>query len=99
MKHVVVFDNEGNQAVSVVKEIIIDEAEEVDKPFGQFTIPVDGTSITTASSIRFEVNATDSDGFVDKVEFYVNGEQASSVAYDASYPQSISLWLYLNQKE
>ena len=35
-----------------------------------------------------EANATDSDGFVDRVEFYINGELESSVEYDGSYSQA-----------
>ena len=57
-------------------------------PLVDLLLPTNGSSVTTASSIRLEANATDADGFVDRVEFYVNGELESSVAYDGSYSQS-----------
>ena len=57
-------------------------------PLVDLLLPTNGSSVTTASSIRLEANATDSDGFVDRVEFYVNGELESSVAYDGSYSQA-----------
>ena len=50
--------------------------------------PLDGLSITDVSTIRFEANATDPDGFITQVEFYVNGELNATVDYNASYPQA-----------
>ena len=57
-------------------------------PMVDLLSPVSETSLTLASTIRLEANATDSDGFIEKVEFYVNGDSVASANYDASYAQS-----------
>ena len=49
--------------------------------------PLDGTSITDISSIRLEANASDPDGAITQVEFYVNGELNATVDYNASFLQ------------
>ena len=49
--------------------------------------PVDGSSLTEVSSIRLEATASDPDGSIAQVEFYVNGERNATVDYNASFLQ------------
>ncbi|MEL0099709.1 MAG: Ig-like domain-containing protein, partial [Opitutae bacterium] len=49
--------------------------------------PLDGTSLTEVSSIRLEANASDADGSITQVEFYVDGELNATLEYNASYLQ------------
>ena len=48
---------------------------------------MDGSSLTEVSSIRLEAIASDPDGSIAQVEFYVNGERNATVDYNASFLQ------------
>ena len=75
--YVVVFDNEGNQAVSAVKEIIIDEAEE-----GTITLlyPNENVDHSFAPSGKIPVIAdVDYEGLVSRVDVFVGGNQMGSM--------------------
>jgi hypothetical protein len=45
--------------------------------------------ITTTSTIRFEANATDPDGTMESVQFYVNGlKHGPEIPFDRSYSEN-----------
>ena len=80
-------DNRGNVGVSTPVYLTINSAENGSLPMVDLISPLDGSSLTTASSIRLEANASDADGSITQVEFYVDGELNATLEYNASYLQ------------
>ncbi|WP_258104432.1 Ig-like domain-containing protein [Marinoscillum sp. MHG1-6] len=56
-------------------------------PSVSITAPVNGASFADGENVTISADATDSDGFVDQVEFFVDG---NSVGVDTSSPYSIN---------
>ena len=66
-------DNFGTQRFSENEILIEVLANSAQAPDINFVSPLTETVITTSSTIRLEVNATDPDGTMESVQFYVNG--------------------------
>ena len=79
-------DNFGTQRFSENEILIEVLANSAQAPDINFVSPLTETVITTSSTIRLEVNATDPDGTMESVQFYVNGlKHGTEILFDKSY--------------
>jgi hypothetical protein len=82
-------DNFGTQKFSentILVEILPSSAQ---SPKVNLISPIPDTVITNSSIIRFEANATDPDGTMESVQFYVNGlKHGTELLFDKSYSES-----------
>ena len=81
-------DNEGASTTSSVVNITINTLVNNQLPSGTVTSPVSGSVITEGSNVTIEASASDADGSVAQVEFYINGalvgtDNASPYAFEA----------------
>jgi len=71
----VAFDTDGANAVSEPVYIIISAASSNAPPLVEIKLPGDGSVRPSGSDILIRANASDTDGIVDSVEFYINGSK------------------------
>jgi hypothetical protein len=79
---VVVHDDEGHTTTSPGVDVMIENAENR-RPAVSVSSPVDGAHFTAPAQVTFETNATDADGEVVRVDFFVG---AYPVGSDESAP-------------
>ena len=84
-------DNEGNVATSNVQVVSVLEPNALNQtPQISIIFPPDEISLTSTSTIRFEANASDPDGSVESIQYYINGEKYGlPVFFDKSYSEYI----------
>ncbi|TLM76934.1 chitinase C-terminal domain-containing protein [Microbulbifer harenosus] len=82
-----IVDNDNLSVTTAPVSITVDEDVVVGPvaPSISLTSPANGSSHTTGTSLTISANATDSDGSVSKVEFFVDGDL---IATDTSAPYS-----------
>ncbi|MBW3468321.1 Ig-like domain-containing protein, partial [Arthrospiribacter ruber] len=80
-------DNEGASANSETVSVTVFETPENILPTVSITAPAQGTEIEAGETISITADASDEDGEVVKVEFFVNG---SSIGTTAQAPYSIN---------
>lgn len=79
-------DNEGATSTSASVNFTV-EADVNELPFVEITSPTNGQILTAGSNISVTANASDNDGNVTMVEFFVNG---SLLGGDLTAPYSVS---------
>jgi hypothetical protein len=89
--YVTALDNEGNVATSVIQSVSVTEPNALNQtPQVSIIFPPDEISLTSTSTIRFEANASDPDGSVQSVQYYINGEKyGNPIFFDKSYSEYI----------
>jgi hypothetical protein len=75
-------DNEGNQVNSSVVTVLVNAGT---SPVVSISGPASGATIATGSVVSITANASDQDGTITKVEFFVNG---TKIGEDGSAPYS-----------
>jgi hypothetical protein len=77
-------DNQGNQTTSSPVTISVSGSNV--PPVVSITSPVNGASIVAGTLVNITANASDADGSVTKIEFFING---TKIGEDASSPYQI----------
>lgn len=85
---VTALDASGNSASSSLTFEVVDRAKDVAAPAVSIVAPIDGAIAPVGDAIVFEADASDSDGMIGSVQFFVDGSAVGSAITQAPYRMS-----------